>query len=103
MIDYLPDRWVYRLVLSCFEELADDGCIVLSSVLSSEHDAVCTALFQWYMVRRSEQDLRQLFSSMGVGCELHIGQHAIVSVLVECERLRYAWNDGHSGARRTGW
>ena len=33
LIDYLPDRWVYRLVLSCFEELADDGCIVLSSVL----------------------------------------------------------------------
>ena len=78
LMDYLPDRYLVILIEKCLHYLAPGGKLLLSSILPTSDEALFSNFFQWHMVRRSEQEVKAIFSILGLSIETTIQDNAIV-------------------------
>ena len=85
-MDYLPDRYLVQL-LSCMAPfLAENGKILMSGILPTSEQALFNDFFYWPMIRRTQEEIEQIFLSAGFESHIHIRQNGVVQAtpLIVC-------------------
>ena len=78
LMNYLPDRYLVQLLSRTQQFLHPEGSILLSGVLPTTDQALFNDFFQWPMIRRNEEELRRMMTSLGFSVELHTRSGGVV-------------------------
>ena len=78
LINYLPDRYLVQLMSRAEQFLSPTGSILLSGVLPTEDQALFNDFFQWPMIRRSDEEISRLLTSLGFVVDVHIRKNGVV-------------------------
>ena len=77
-LNYLPDRYLVQLLNCMAPFLAENGKILMSGILPTSEQALFNDFFYWPMIRRTQEEIEQIFLSAGFESHIHIRQNAIV-------------------------
>ena len=77
-MNYLPDRYLVQLLSRTQQFLHPEGSILLSGILPTSDQALFNDFFRWPMIRRNEQELSRMMSSLGFRVELHTRNGGVV-------------------------
>ena len=78
LIDYLPDRYLVRLVEKSMPYLQSGGSLLLSALLPSSDQVLFSSFFQWYMIRRTPKELEAIFQILGLKTTISTKDGAVV-------------------------
>jgi hypothetical protein len=78
LIDYLPDRYLVRLVEKSMPYLESGGALVLSALLPSSDQVLFSSFFQWYMIRRTPEELETIFQTLGMSTTISTKEGSVV-------------------------
>lgn len=78
LVDYLPDRYLVRLVEKCIPYLKEGGAVYLSGLLPTSDQALLSGFFQWHTIRRTPRETQNIFQTLGLKNEVSAREGAIV-------------------------
>ena len=78
LVDYLPDRYLVRLVEKCIPYLIEEGAVYLSGMLPTSDQALISGFFQWHTIRRTPKETENIFQTLGLKNEITTREGAIV-------------------------
>ena len=78
LVDYLPDRYLVRLVEKCIPYLTEGGAVYLSGLLPSSDQALLSGFFQWHTIRRTPKETQNIFQALDLRNEITAMNGAIV-------------------------
>lgn len=77
-LNYLPDRYLVQLLNCMAPFLSENGVILISGILPTNDQALFNDFLYWPMIRRTQEEVVQIFLSAGFDPHIHIRQNAMV-------------------------